>query len=160
VPADTTLSRLHEVIQVAFGWNGGHLHVFETAYGSYGIADRELGHQAEKPVTLEQVAPRAGDKLQYVYDFGDDWTHEIVVEKVTDRQPLVPYPRCVGGRRAAPPEDCGGVWGYADLLEIMEDPNHPEHSDRLEWLALESAAEFDPVRFNPAEITEALTGKS
>ena len=156
VPADTSLADLHDIIQVAFGWEDCHLHVFETAYGTFGVADRELGHRAEAPVTLEQVAPSAGDRLQYTYDFGDDWTHEIVVEDVLDRQPVA-YPRCTGGRRAAPPEDCGGIWGYAELVEVLGNPGHPEHSDRLEWLGLDSAADFQPARFDAAEITRTLT---
>jgi len=156
VPANTSLARLHDIIQVAFGWADGHLHVFETAYGDFGVADREMGHRAEAPVTLEQVAPGVGDRLQYTYDFGDDWTHEIVVEKVLDRQPGA-YPRCTGGRRAAPPEDCGGIWGYTELLEVLSDPDHPEHEERLEWLGLDSPADFQPDRFNAAEITRMLT---
>ena len=156
VPADTSLARLHNIIQTAFGWDDGHMHVFETTYGDFGVADRELGHRAEAPVTLEQVAPGAGDRLQYTYDFGDDWRHEITVEKLLDRRPG-PYPRCTGGRRAAPPEDSGGVWGYAELLEVLANPDHPEHEERLEWLGLDSAADFDPARFDPAEITRALT---
>jgi len=158
VPADTSLARLHGILQMAFGWADSHLHVFETPYGDFGVADRELGYRAEAPVTLEQVAPGAGDRLQYTYDFGDDWTHEIVVEKVLERQPGA-YPRCTGGRRAAPPEDCGGVWGYAELVEVLSDPGHPEHGDRLEWLGLASAADFQPERFDAAEINRALTEK-
>ncbi|MFC7279465.1 plasmid pRiA4b ORF-3 family protein [Paractinoplanes rhizophilus] len=155
LPADTSLARLHDIIQTAFGWEDAHMHVFETAYGDFGIADRELGHRSEAPVTLEQVAPAAGDKFHYTYDFGDSWSHEITVEKVLDRA-AVPYPRCTGGRRAAPPEDCGGVWGYDELVEILADPTHPEHEERLEWLGLESAAEFDPAHFDAAAITRAL----
>ena len=156
LPGDTSLAKLHGIIQVAFGWDDAHLHVFETAYGHFGIADRELGHRAESPVTLEQVASAEGERFRYTYDFGDDWTHEIVAEKVLDRGPG-PYPRCTGGRRAAPPEDCGGVWGYAELIEVLADPGHPEHAERLEWLGLDSAADFDPARFDSAEITRILT---
>lgn len=156
VPADTNLAALHDIIQVAFGWDDSHLHVFETAYGDFGVADRELGYRAEAPVTLEQVAPGVGDRLRYTYDFGDGWVHDITVEKVVDRQPAV-YPRCTGGRRAAPPDDCGGIWGYAELVEVLGDPGHPEHGDRLEWLGLASADDFQPARFDAAEVTRALT---
>ncbi|MET8039724.1 plasmid pRiA4b ORF-3 family protein [Micromonospora sp. NPDC005215] len=156
LPADTSLADLHNIIQVAFGWDDSHLHVFETAYGDFGVADRELGYRAEAPVTLEQVAPGVGDRFRYTYDFGDNWEHEIVVEKVLPRQPIT-YPRCTGGRRAAPPDDCGGVWGYAELVEVLNDPAHPEHGDRLEWLGLASAADFQPARFDATEITRALT---
>ncbi|MDG4835456.1 plasmid pRiA4b ORF-3 family protein [Micromonospora sp. WMMD967] len=155
LPADTSLAALHHIIQVAFGWNDSHLHVFETAYGDFGVADRELGYRAEAPVTLEQVASGVGDRFRYSYDFGDGWEHEIVVEKVLPRQAIA-YPRCTAGRRAAPPDDCGGVWGYAELVEVLGDPGHPHHGGRLEWLGLASAADFQPARFDAAEITRAL----
>ncbi|MCA2216978.1 plasmid pRiA4b ORF-3 family protein [Jidongwangia harbinensis] len=158
VPGDTNLAELHRIIQVAFGWDDCHLHVFETPYGAFGVADRELGHRAEKPVTLEQVAPDAGAQVRYRYDFGDDWELDIVVEKLLDRQ-AVGYPRCTAGRRAAPPEDCGGIWGYADLVDIISDPAHPQHRERLEWLGLPSADDFRPARFDPAEVTGLLTGQ-
>jgi len=157
VPADISLARLHMVIQVAFGWDDGHLHVFETPYGSFGTADAGLGHRAEAPVTLEQVAPAVGGKLRYVYDFGDDWQHDIVVEKVLDRDPAAAYPRCTGGRRTAPPEDCGGVWGYAELVEVMADPDHPEHQDRLKWLGLDDAGDFASDGFDAAAVGRALS---
>jgi len=156
VPADISLARLHKVIQIAFGWTDSHLHVFETPYGDFGFADAELGHRAEAPMTLEQVAPAAKSKLTYRYDFGDDWEHEILVEKVLDRDDTATYPRCTGGRRAAPPDDCGGVWGYDELVEILSDTGHPEHKDRLAWLGLDDAADFDPAAFDAGVVTSTL----
>jgi hypothetical protein len=157
VPADVSLARLHRIIQVAFAWDGSHLHVFQTPYGEFGIADAELGHRAEAPVTLEQVAPTACSAIRYTYDFGDDWEHDVVVEKVLDRDSTVSYPRCTGGRRAAPPEDCGGIWGYADLAQAITDPVHPGHDDMLEWLGLSDAADFDPAEFDAQTVTQALS---
>jgi Plasmid pRiA4b ORF-3-like protein len=157
VPADMSLARLHIVIQTAFGWDDSHMHVFETPYGKFGTADADLDFRAEKPVTVEQVAPEAGSKVRYTYDFGDDWNHDILVEKILDRDPSATYPRCTGGRRAAPPEDCGGIWGYADLVEILNDPTDPEHEERLEWLGLDDAADFAPDRFDAAEVSRALS---
>lgn len=156
VPADVSLARLHDVIQVAFGWDGGHLHAFETPYGDFGQADRELGRRAEGSVTLEQVAPAAKDEIRYTYDFGDDWAHDIVVEKVLDLDATLTYPLCTGGRRAAPPDDCGGIWGYQDLMEIIADPRHPEHDNMLDWLDLDDPREFDPEAFNLDEVNLAL----
>jgi hypothetical protein len=156
VPADLSLASLHDAIQAAFGWDGSHLHVFQTSYGDFGQPDRELGYLNERPVNLEQIAPKTGDKLRYTYDFGDDWVHEIVVEKSFDRDPALAYPRCTGGRRAAPPDDCGGIWGYEQLLEALADPHHAEHEDRLDWLGLEDAAEFDPAAFDLDEVNQAL----
>lgn len=158
VPSGITLQQLHQNIQYAFGWEDYHMWVFETPSGDYGIANRELGHRSAVAKKLEAVAPRAGDRIRYTYDFGDDWEHDIVVEDVLSAEPGVAYPRCITGRRAAPPEDCGGIWGYQELLEILADPGHEEHEDRLEWLGLESADEFDPAEFDLDEVNEALSG--
>jgi len=157
VPADISLARLHAVIQTAFGWDDSHLHVFATPYGEFGVADAELGHRAESRVTLEQVAPGAQSKIRYTYDFGDDWEHDILVEKTVDKDKSASYPRCTGGRRAAPPEDCGGVWGYADLVDVLSDADHPEHEDRLEWLGLDNATEFDPTSFDAEAVNRELS---
>jgi hypothetical protein len=157
VPADVSLDRLHVIIQVAFGWDGSHLHVFETPFGDFGIADPELHHRPADEVSLAQALPGERSKISYLYDFGDSWRHEIVVEKVLTPDESVTYPRCTGGRRATPPEDCGGIWSYADMLDVLADPTHPEHDSTLEWLGLESATEFDPSAFDAAAITKALT---
>lgn len=156
VPADITLSTLNAAILAAFDWHGGHLHVFETAYGDFGHADRELGHRADGSVTLEQVAPGVKDKIRYTYDFGDDWVHDIVVEKVLDPDPSTTYPRCTGGKRAAPPDDCGGIWGYAELVEVLANPAHPEHEERLSWLGLADASQFTADAFDAEEVNRKL----
>lgn len=157
VPADMSLARLHTVLQIAFEWGNSHLHVFETPYGSYGTADADLGHSSDEQVTLEQVAPLVKSKLRYTYDFGDDWEHDILVEKVLDRAGTVSLPRCTGGRRAAPPEDCGGIPGYADLVEVLSDPADQEHEEMLGWLGLDDAAEFDPETFDAGVVTRELS---
>src|SRR5262249_20826704 len=136
VPADITLARLHNVLQTAFGWSDDHLHVFETSSGRYGQPSKDLAHRSDARGRLDQVAAQAGDKITYTYDFGDDWEHVITVEQVLAREPAVVYPRCTGGRRAGPPEDCGGIWGYDWLVAVLADPAHEEHGDRLDWLGL------------------------
>lgn len=156
VPSSIPLDQLSALIQAAFDWDGYHLWVFETERSEFGVPDPELGHRDAAKVTLRSVAPRPGAKLRYVYDFGDDWQHDITVEAVAPATPDGHYPRCTGGRRAAPREDCGGVWGYADLLETLADPEHPGHAERLEWLGLDSAADFDPAAFDVAEVDQAL----
>jgi hypothetical protein len=157
VPTDISLDRLHAVIQTAFGWDDMHIHVFETPYGEFGIPDPELGYGAESRATLEQVAPSVKSKIRYTYDFGDCWEHEILVEKTFNNDKPASYPRCTGGRRAAPPEDCGGVWGYAELVDALSDATHPDHEDRLEWLGLGSSAEFDPARFDVDAVNRAMS---
>jgi hypothetical protein len=158
VPSGITLRRLHQALQAAFGWESGRPWVFETPAGAYGVADRELGHRGAQSKTLEEVAPRARDLIYYLYDFGDGWKHEILVESVVAAEPGVAYPRCVGGRRAAPPDGCGGIAGYGKLLEILADAGHPEHSAWLEKLGLASAEGFDPARFDVDATNEALAG--
>lgn len=159
VPSRFTLDDLHGTIQRAFDWEGYHLWVFETAKGRYGIVDPELEHRSAAAVRLDQVAPGDGDRIRYTYDFGDNWEHEILVEDVLAAEPGVAYPRCLAGRRATPPEDCGGIWGYQYLLEVLDDPQHPEHQERLEWLGLASADELDPAAFDHAELNRALPAK-
>jgi hypothetical protein len=156
VPSAATLDQLHEIIQRAFGWDGSHLWAFETWAGTYGIPDPELGHRSAMSATLADLAKRKGSRLCYVYDFGDDWVHDIEVEGVLPAEPGVAYPRCVTGRRACPPEDCGGIWGYARLLEVLADPSHEEHEDLLQLIGLESPEQFDPAAFGRTDIDEAL----
>lgn len=157
VRADTTLSRLHEVVQIAFEWHDAHLHAFDTPYGGFGPEQAELDLRSEAAVTLEQVAPGEGSKLRYEYDFGDDWAHEIVVEQVRDAGSDTRAVRCTGGRRAAPPEDCGGVPGYQQLVDVLTDPEDPDHHELLVWLGLDSSEQFDPSTFDRTGINDRLT---
>ena len=90
---------------------------------------------------------KEGMTLGYMYDFGDGWRHRLVVEKVSDPDSGTRYPVCLAGRRACPPENCGGPWGYQGLLEAISDPSHPEHDDMLEWIG----GSFDPEAFDPSE---------
>ena len=89
---------------------------------------------------------KKGDRAVYAYDFGDDWIHDVSVVAITPRAAGTAYPRCVDGRRACPPEDCGGPWRYADFLAALADPNHEEHEEQRSWVG----AHFDPERFNKA----------
>jgi hypothetical protein len=158
VPSTMTLRALHDVLQVAFGWEDYHMWVFETPLGRYGLADRDLEISSAAAKRLGQVAPHKTDRLGYTYDFGDDWEHIIVVEAISSPEPGIAYPRCLTGRRACPPEDCGGIWGYDYLIEILTDPRHEEHQERLEWLGLDSPSQFDPSAFDPAQANTALAG--
>jgi hypothetical protein len=153
VPSDVTLADLHHVFQTAFGWEDYHLHEFEVAGHRFGVVDGEDWQppRDERRYRLNTVA-HPGSSFVYVYDFGDDWCHRVLVEKVLPRDKDTRYPTCIGGRRAGPPEDCGGVWGYADLVDAMEDPAHPERDRLLEWLG----EPFDPAAFDAAEVDRRL----
>jgi hypothetical protein len=106
-------------------------------------------------VTLAEVALRPKQKFFYEYDFGDSWDHEILVEKIMPPERGVRYPICVAGRRACPPEDCGGVYGYADLLAIINDPSHAEHENLSAWLQ-EMRPNFDPDAFDIDAVNRRL----
>jgi hypothetical protein len=151
VPADIRLDQLHDVIQKAMGWDDGHLHVFSTGWADYGLPDPELGHGDERTVRLSELLNGIGDKLRYTYDFGDDWEHDVLLEKVLRADPGTPYPVCTAGKGACPPEDCGGVGGYASLKETLAGPDDEEQREMLEWLGLDSAADFDPTEFSVEE---------
>ena len=154
VPGEVDLSVLHEVVQSVMGWTNSHLHEFEIAGRRYGIPDPDWPSQdvvdEAKSKLFRLVKP--GDRFGYVYDFGDNWAHEITVEKVVAAQSGVRYPRCLEGQGACPPEDVGGVWGYEEFQAVMADPSHPDHAERLEW----AGGPFDPHRFEPAEADRAL----
>lgn len=153
VDGSSTLDRLHDVIQAAFGWWGYHLHDFEIDGTTYGVADPDWGLATtdESGVRLDSVAG-AGSRFLYRYDFGDDWRHDVVVEKVVPDDGTITVPACVDGRRACPPEDCGGTSGFARMLEILADPSHPEHLEQSEWVG----RDYDPAAFDPSEFEENL----
>jgi hypothetical protein len=154
VPGEATLAELHEVVQAAMGWTNSHLHEFDVGGVRYGLLDPDwdagqVGDEAK--AKLFRLVGQ-GDRLVYVYDFGDNWTHTLTVEKIVAPEPGVRYPRCVAGHRACPPEDVGGPWGYDGFLEVIADPGHPEHDERTEW----AGGSFDPARFGLDEVNEAL----
>ena len=123
IPSAMPLDLVHEVMQVAFDWEGYHLHAFETACGEFGVPDDDDWSERKDEATaaLAQVAAAERAKVVYSYDFGDDWRHDIVVEKIIPAEPGVAYPRCTGGRRAAPPEDCGGIWAFNEDQADQDD---------------------------------------
>jgi len=118
------LNLVHAVLQIAFDWHGYHLHVFETVCGEFGSPGEDYDsaeRQDETTATLAQVAGAERAKAVYSYDFGDDWRHDIVVEKIIPAGPGVAYPRCTGGRRDGPPEDCGGIWVFNEQFAEFGD---------------------------------------
>lgn len=151
---DCTLRKLHDVIQESMGWEDSHLHMFQVAGVNYGQPHPDWGIQVrdEARIHLSQIAATGLKKIDYQYDMGDSWDHTIQIEKVLEPEPGTRYPRCVAGKRACPPEDCGGVWGYADFLEAISDPKHPNHGEMLEWIG----GEFDPEKFDIEAVNARL----
>ena len=153
VTVATTLDQMHDIIQTAMGWDDYHLHQFMVNRTYYGRPhpDDFYPMQDERKYTLKQIVSGEKFKFRYEYDFGDGWDHELLVEKILPLDPESDYPRCVKGKRACPPEDVGGVWGYEGFVEAITDPKHPEHEDMLEW-----AGEFDPEEFDLDEVNARL----
>lgn len=166
VPARMRLDRLHDVIQAAMGWEDYHLHAFTAGDVDYGPPDPdgppdpELGHRDERRTAVGDVIGERRDRMRYVYDFGDHWRHDVVVEKVLTAEPGSRYPLCLTGNGRCPPEDCGGVRGYAELRETLADPTHEDHAQMLEWLGIETAAQFDPHAFDADEVNAVLGGRA
>ncbi len=150
IPDSMTLADLHEAILVVMKWNGGHLHVFDIDGTQYGDPATTDDVQPQHRRTLRSIRAAGASRFTYTYDFGDDWQHVITIEKTPATAGDVTRPCCIGGKRASPPDDCGGVWGYQELLEILADPAHPDREERLEWLG-------DPLEPEVFDLAEANT---
>ena len=157
---DCTLDKLHEHIQTAMGWTNSHLHHFRINDQLYGDPElmqenfEELEYKDSTTTRISDILPKTGKRFrfQYEYDFGDSWYHEVLFEGVVRAEPKVKYPLCLEGARACPPEDCGGIWGYADFVEAIQNPDHERHEELLEWVG----GRFDPEEFDPATATKAM----
>lgn len=154
--ADCTLDVLHQITQMAMGWTNSHLHQFEFDGSRFHDprCELEVGYDDydETTVLLSQLVDNGCKKLHYDYDFGDGWSHTIAIEKKLAPKPTDKFPVCVKGVGACPPEDCGGIWGYYDLLEALRDPEHDRHEEATEWVD----EDFDPEKLDLGEINEAL----
>jgi hypothetical protein len=159
VPESFDFWALHCAIQDAMGWQDCHLHVFRArAVGAPGMVriglpdDDDFGlgppRQPGWEVPIAPFFARRGSKVQYVYDFGDDWSHAVELRERRSAQPRERLPRVLAGARACPPEDCGGPHGYAEFLDAIRDPQHEEHAALLEWVG----GSFDPKDFDPTSV--------
>lgn len=157
VPARLTLAQLHDAIQVAFGWGDCHLHLFLVHDEEYGPRDPDgaVEDVSSEEVSLAQLGLKPKARIRYEYDFGDNWIHDITVEKALVPEDPTMAPVCIGGKRACPPEDCGGSGGYEDLVIALEDPAHPRHEEFCEWL--DDA--WDPEAFNLEEVNARLMAR-
>jgi hypothetical protein len=156
VPGSVNLNRLHDVIQVAMGWTDSHLHQFVDGPVIYSVPSGDDFSRAEqrdeRRYRLAEAARHQKASLIYEYDFGDGWTHEIVVQKILPPDPQTKHAVCLDGKNACPPEDCGGIRGYYRLLKVISNPNHEEHQEMLDWLG----DPFDPGHFDLQEINAQL----
>lgn len=158
VPSDLLLSHFHFVIQKAMGWEDDHLHQFIKNRTFYTVRMKEdylwdeTNNVDYKKMKISDLLTVEKETIIYEYDFGDSWEHDIILEKILPVDPKMKYPVCVAGEMNCPPEDCGGVWGYAEMLEILKQPDHEEYESYLEWLG----DEFDPEHFDKDEVNRWL----
>jgi hypothetical protein len=153
VPGSIRLAALHEVIQTVFGWTDSHLHQFVVAGRTYGQPDDfDEAIEDESGVTLAQAVGTRTKRFLYVYDFGDNWEHDVVIENIVAGNSGSEGSLCLGGKRHRPPEDCGGPPGYQNFLEALRDPAHDEYDAMLDWVG----GSFDPEAFDLAAVNRAL----
>jgi hypothetical protein len=158
VPRSYSFWDLHVGIQDSMGWLDYHLHAFRFGKRrskinwEIGIPDDEgIGEIDTLPsweVSIGEHFHEPGNSCIYEYDFGDGWTHEVLLEGILLRERGHRYPLCIGGKRACPPEDCGGAPGYNRLLQVLSDPNDEDHEDMVEWLG----KKFSPEKFVPSKV--------
>jgi hypothetical protein len=153
---DCTLEELHALIQVTMGWEFEHLYRFNIGGVEYADLDMSSDEDVEDAcdTRLSEVIPARNrrPRFLYEYDFGDQWIHQLIVEEQFLPEGGVEYPVCVAGQRACPPEDCGGIWGYPDFVEAIQNPDHERHEELLEWVG----GEFDSERFDPEAVNNEL----
>lgn len=164
VKSDTLFSDLHLIIQTTMGWTNSHLHQFiignDSFQPDYEGMDDDGYSQPYTDKRLNDFLENENSKLVYEYDFGDSWNHEIVLEKILEEDKNIFYPVCTDGKNACPVEDCGGIWGYEDLVKVLKNKKHPEHEEMKEWLGLEEDEDFDPKEFNKEYINESLKSEN
>jgi hypothetical protein len=147
--SESSMYVLHHIIQVVMGWKNYHLYQFEV--GTMVIADKRLWDEEEmgpitdvKDVSVGEVFTKVGTTAVYEYDFGDGWMHhlELVDRSIHPTQEVLPP--VVSGENACPPEDCGGILGYKELLEVLKNPKHPKCRETKVWVG----SKFNPTKFS------------
>lgn len=161
VPETFTFHQFHEVIQVAFEWFDEHLYQFTPkGYGTEPKISIPSEYEWEPSVDstklkLKDIFKTKGQSFVYIYDFGDDWTHKITLEEITEEKGI--KPSCIAGKGACPPEDCGGIYGYERIKEVFANrPESEEADDLREWLGLEDDEVWDVNEFNMEEVNEEM----
>jgi len=168
VPGAISLHTLHKILQVVMGWENAHLYLFRLTINEkktlYGLPDPEwesadMHTRDSRRTKLDVTVWADWLKLTYEYDLGDSWMHQITIEKIEhladenlDEDAFWITPRCLAGSRACPPEDAGGIGGYASLLDALQNPMHPEHERLRQWVGVS----YDPELFSVQQVNSAL----
>lgn len=154
---DMSLDMLHLTFQFTMGWTDSHLHQFILDGVFYGTPDDDFGFgieiKDEQDYKINQLLKAEKDTIIYEYDFGDGWEHKVLLEKILPFNTDNKLPCCIKGKRACPPEDCGGIWGYGNLLDTLNNSDDPEYERMIEWLD----GKFDSEAFDIKETNEILS---
>jgi hypothetical protein len=162
VPSHITFDQFHQIIQAAFGWEDRHLYQFsKSGYSSavfYKIPDDyddEEDTFDSRTTFISEVFNMPKQTFVYIYDFGDDWKHKIVLEEISmmDSEHSI----CLAGKAACPPEDCGGVPGYYNLIEVLNDSKNPDAKNMRNWLGLRKHERWDVDFFDISEVNNRLS---
>lgn len=154
----TSFFELHHIIQIAMGWKNYHLFEFNLdGYRIGMIEENEEGYDSNQlldatKTLLADVLSLEKDNFQYTYDFGDGWLHDIEVQQLSEKQEDGIYPKCTNGQMNCPPEDCGGMPGFYDLLKILANKKHPEYRESKIWVG----KKYDPELFEPVKVNKQL----
>ncbi|MEA3253811.1 MAG: tetratricopeptide repeat protein [Chloroflexota bacterium] len=154
VSGNITLYKLHRVLQIVMGWSDYHLYEFWIGRSLFSEPDPDFGSgiKSARRIKLSEAITREKSKFVYVYDLGDNWEHEVIVERILPSEKELRHPVCLEGARACPPEDCGGVPGYSDLLKIIRNPKDEEYEELMDWLG----GYFNPRLFDLEEVNRRL----
>ena len=155
---DVSLARLHKILQAVMGWRNSHLYLFEIDGSSYTDPESaaELDLKVADRVSLAAVLPPEGARFRYLYDWGDQWEHDVVVEATLPPVAERVTPTCLAGKRSCPPEDLGGDSGYGRFLEVLRDARHVERAEVLRWLRVRKYTPFDPEAFDRDSVNKGL----
>ena len=152
VKDNITFEALHKIIQLSFGWTNSHLYSFTVKETQFSVPNKDFPNEdLNVKNTITEILFRKGQKALYIYDFGDNWEHEIKVIEVMHEDKEIKYPICIGGKRNAPPEDCGGFPGYEEVIKAFKNPQKKESKDLLEWLG-----DYNPEEFDIDEVNELI----
>ncbi|MFT4305018.1 MAG: plasmid pRiA4b ORF-3 family protein [Candidatus Woesearchaeota archaeon] len=153
VKDNISFHKLHEILQVVMGWGNCHLYDFQVNDDRISILNKKWDKNLISSKKIKLNILKEKQKFDYTYDFGDCWMHKIIVEKIEPDVFKSPYPICIKGKLACPPEDCGGMGGYYNLLHVMQNKNHPEYGELIiNWLG----EDFDPNYFDIDSVNEEL----
>jgi hypothetical protein len=162
ITSDLSLSNFHKIIQTTMGWTNSHLHQFiknRTFYTTKMKDDfswNEMDNVDYKGMKVSDLLQNEKEKIIYEYDFGDGWNHNIILEKILPIDNKTKYPVCLDGKMNCPPEDCGGIWRYAEMVKTLKNPKHKEYESIIEWLG----EDFDPEYFDKNNVNELLKRKN